>query len=58
MEKKKYNAPKVKIAVMEKLMQSDGVSTTPSGDGGDSRAKQSSTIDDGTEKTSTSTWDN
>ena len=57
MEKKKYNAPKVKIAVMEKIMAGDGVSTKPSGDGGDPRgAKQNPTLDDG--KETTSTWDN
>ena len=42
---------------MEKIMAGDGVSTKPSGDGGDPRgAKQNPTLDDG--KETTSTWDN
>ena len=53
MEKKKYNAPKVKIAVMEKLMDE-----TVSGDtgGGSLSSKSNNTVD--TEDGKSTSWAN
>jgi hypothetical protein len=55
MEKKKYNAPSIKVAVMEKLM-TEGVSGQPSDSGGDDLPPAKENNFSGTDSEKNSTW--